>query len=85
MVIMRCCCEILGLLANLPQATAATDAEVMALIQARRLVGLGIGYLDAPLLSATLLNSGARLWTRDKRLDATASTLGCAATAPTRP
>lgn len=77
--------EILGLLANLPQATPATDAEVMTLIQSRKLFGLGIGYIDAHLLGATLLTSGARLWTRDKSLEATASALGCAATAPTRP
>ena len=77
--------QILGLLANLPQATAATDAEVMTLIQTRQLFGLGIGYIDAHVLGATLLTSGARLWTRDKRLNATASTLGCAATASTQP
>lgn len=60
--------EILGLLHNLPQATAATDVEVLTLIESQHLFGLGIGYVDAHLLAATLLTPGARLWTRDKRL-----------------
>lgn len=60
--------EILGLLHNLPQATVATDAEVMTLIDNQRLFGLGIGYVDAHLLAATMLTTGTRLWTRDKRL-----------------
>lgn len=64
--------EILDLLHNLPQATVATDAEVLTLITDRQLFGRGIGYVDAHLLAATLLTSGARLWTRDKRLAAVA-------------
>ena len=60
--------EILTLLHNLPQATAATDVEVLTLIENQHLFGLGIGYVDAHLLAATLLTPGARLWTRDKRL-----------------
>lgn len=68
--------EILGLLQNLPQATAATDAEVLTLVESRQLFGLGIGYVDAHLLAATLLTAGAGLWTRDKRLAAVATRLG---------
>lgn len=70
--------EILGLLHNLPQATVATDVEVMALIENRQLFGLGIGYVDAHLLAATLLTRDARLWTRDKRLAAVAVRQGLA-------
>jgi predicted nucleic acid-binding protein len=70
--------ELLGLLRNLPQATVATDDEVLALIDSRELPGLGIGYVDAHLLAATLLTAGARLWTRDKRLTAVAARLGLA-------
>lgn len=65
--------EILGLLGNLPQATAATDVEVLSLIARHQLFGLGIGYVDAHLLAATMLTAGARLWTRDKRLAAVAT------------
>lgn len=70
--------EILGLLRNLPQAKAATDAEVLTLIDNDQLFGLGIGYVDAHLLAATILTTGARLWTRDRRLAAVAAQQGLA-------
>ena len=70
--------EILGLLHNLPQATLATDDEVLTLIDERQLFGLGIGYVDAHLLAATTLTTAARLWTRDKRLAAVAGQHGLA-------
>jgi len=70
--------EILGLLRNLPRAQAATDAEVLSLVENRQLYGLGIGYVDAHLLAATLLTTGADLWTRDKRLAAVTDQLGIA-------
>jgi len=67
--------EILRLLSNLPRATIATEAEVMTLVETRHLFGLGIGYVDAHLLAATLLTTAASLWTRDKRLAAAAADL----------
>jgi predicted nucleic acid-binding protein len=70
--------EILGLLQNLPQAKAATDVEVLTLVDSHQLFGLGIGYVDAHLLAATMLTTGARLWTRDKRLAAVAAQHGLA-------
>lgn len=70
--------EILGLLHNLPQASAATDVEVLTLIDNHQLFGLGIGYVDAHLLAATMLTTGSRLWTRDKRLAVVAAQLGLA-------
>lgn len=60
--------DILGLLAGLPSAEIATDAEVLALIEAEQLYGLGMGYVDAQLLAATRLTVDARLWTADRRL-----------------
>jgi len=74
--------EILGLLHNLPQANVATDAEVLKLIDSRHLFGLGIGYVDAQLLAATMLTAGAGLWTRDKRLAAVAAEFGLTNPAP---
>lgn len=71
--------EILGLLGNLPQASTATEAEVMALIGSHQLYGCGIGYVGAHLVAATLLTAGARLWTRDKQLAAVAAQHGLAA------
>lgn len=60
--------DILGLLAGLPSAEVATDAEILRLIKVEQLYGLGVGYVDAQLLAATRLTAGARLWTADKRL-----------------
>ena len=67
--------EILGLLAALPQAKMAQEQEVLLFIERHGLMGRGIGYIDAHLLTATALNEGARLWTRDKRLDSLACEL----------
>jgi len=67
--------EILALLAGLPSAEIATDAEVAGLIEAEHLYGLGVGYVDAQLLAATRLTADARLWTADKRLAAIARRL----------
>lgn len=57
--------EVLGLLASLPQGKSASDAEVMTLMETRRLCRLGIGYVDAHLLAATLLKEGGHVWTRE--------------------
>lgn len=70
--------EVLGLLRNLPQTRAATDSEVLTMIDERRLFGVGIGYIDAHLLAATMLTTGTMLWTRDERLAAVASRHGLA-------
>ncbi|MEA2191002.1 MAG: hypothetical protein QOI73_1123 [Solirubrobacteraceae bacterium] len=74
--------EILRLLGDLPQATVATPAELLALIELRELYGLGIGYIDAQLLAATMLTEDAALWTRDRRLHAAAERLELAFTPP---
>jgi predicted nucleic acid-binding protein len=66
---------LLDLLASLPKARAAQDQEVLYFIERHKLMGQGIGYIDAHLLAATALTEGARLWTRDKRLDALAHEL----------
>ncbi len=68
--------EVIGLLQGLPQATLATDDEVLTLIEQAALYGEGIGYVDAQLLAATRLTPDASLWTRDKRLAAVAARLG---------
>jgi predicted nucleic acid-binding protein len=75
--------EILRLLADLPQATIAMPAELLALIEHRQLYGIGIGYVDAQLLAATMLTDGATLWTRDRRLHAAAQQLEVAYTPKT--
>ena len=68
--------EVLGLLSGLPQAPVATDQEVLALIEHHRLMGRGVGYIDAHLLAAPALAASAHLWTIDQRLMKVAVDLG---------
>jgi len=70
---------VLQSLTELPQAVVATENEVIALIDAHELYGLGIGYIDAHLLAAVRLTAGCSLWTRDKRLRPVASGFGLSA------
>ena len=67
--------EILALLERLPKAVGATDEEVLTLIEKHKLMGRGIGYIDAHLLASTRLSHGAQLWTQDKKLAALAAEL----------
>jgi hypothetical protein len=69
--------EILGLLQALPQLTPASESEALHFIEAHRLMGRGIGYIDAHLLAATAIHA-AHIWTRDKRLNEIAAELGLA-------
>ena len=69
--------EILGLLASLPVAPEASHAETLHLVEARALYGSGIGWVDAHLLAAALLNH-TTIWTRDRNLQAAATKLGIA-------
>ena len=74
---LRARTEVLGLLLALPPIAVATDNEVLFFIDEHDLMGRGIGYVDAHLLASARLG-GAMLWTRDKRLHATAAALGLA-------
>ena len=73
---------VLSLLRNLPEAVVATDDEVQSMIEEQPLFGRGIGYVDAHLLAAVRLTPEARLWTRDKRLSAVATSLELGALLP---
>lgn len=68
--------EVLRLLQRLPSAPVADTDEVLAMVEARGLMGKGIGYVDCHLLAAILLEGSATLWTRDGRLASVASELG---------
>jgi hypothetical protein len=46
----------------------ASDNEVMTFIESRVLYAIGIGYVDAHLLTAAQLTPGFTIWTRDRRL-----------------
>ncbi|MDB5842653.1 MAG: ribonuclease [Herminiimonas sp.] len=69
----------LNALQALPQASVATEEEVMDFIARHALFGIGIGYIDAHLLAAVRLSHGALFWTRDKRLLAASTRLGLSA------
>ena len=73
--------QVLELLQGLPTAAVASDAEVLLLIEGDRLMGQGIGYIDAHLLASARL-SHCRLWTQDRRLAAVVLEQGVAAGAP---
>ena len=70
--------EILGLLRNLPQGPVVEHEEVLAFVDAHRLMGSGLGLVDVHLLASATL-AGERLWTRDRRLAQVARRLGVAA------
>ena len=67
--------EILGYLHDLPTAITATDQEVLYFIEEHELSGRGVGYLDMHLLASVQMQSGAMLWTSDRKLAALASDL----------
>lgn len=60
--------EVLALLARLPAASRASDAEALEFIGRHSLMGRGIGYIDVHLLASAALTRDARIWTRDRRL-----------------
>jgi predicted nucleic acid-binding protein len=55
----------------------ARDDEVVRLIENKKLYGRGVGYIDCHLIASVLL-SGARLWSDDKRMLQVATELGIA-------
>ena len=73
---------VLGLLGEMPAIPVATDEEVLFFIEQRRVMGRGIGYVDAHLLAAATLAQSVQFWTRDRRLVAVAGDLDLAYEAP---
>lgn len=69
---------LLALLRQLPRCLCATDAEVLHFIERRRLMGKGIGWVDAHLLAAVALGGTEGLWTRNQPLLRAAEALGLA-------
>ena len=67
---------VLDLLKELPQIPVADHDEVLFFIEQNRLMGRGVGYVDAHLLAAVSLHGSARLWTTDRRLREAAGELG---------
>jgi hypothetical protein len=48
------------------------EAERITGVKERKLMGRGIGYVDAHLLASTLLTPGTQLWTLDRKLQSLA-------------
>lgn len=59
--------EVLHLLSTLTSVPVATEREVLAMIERRKLMGRGLGYIDVHLLASSIL-SGHRIWSRDRQL-----------------
>ena len=66
---------ILDTLNNMQSVKIAKDEESIRFINQNKLYGLGIGYIDAHLLTSVRLTPGTLLWTKDKRLHAAANRL----------
>jgi predicted nucleic acid-binding protein len=71
--------EILDGLAALRPLTVVDHAEVLAFVDVHRLAGRGLGWIDVNLLASVVV-SGATLWTLDSGLAAAASRLSVHAT-----
>ena len=68
--------EIMAKLHTLPRSPLAEDLGVVMMIEARKLFSRGIGFTDAHLVAACLIDRRLRLWTRDRRLNKVATELG---------
>jgi predicted nucleic acid-binding protein len=64
--------RVLALLSALPPAPIASPEEVMHFVDGARLYGKGLSLVDAHLLTSLRLAPEMSLWSRDKRLQATA-------------
>lgn len=67
--------EIFTLLNSLPMAKQAEHEEVLQFIESNRLMGTGLGYVDAHLLASAVL-TGIPFWTLDKKLQEVSLKLG---------
>ncbi len=66
--------SILSSLAALPHVAIATHGEALAFLEAHRLMGRGLGWIDVHLLASAKL-AKLPFWTVDKRLAAVAAAL----------
>jgi predicted nucleic acid-binding protein len=70
--------EILTLLGRLPAARVATHEEALVFLEAHRLMGKGLGYVDLHLLASAMMDR-TPLWTLDRRLADAAAKLAIGA------
>ena len=67
--------EVLSMLQKLPALSVTDDSLVLYFIEQNQLSGLGIGYIDAHLLSSVVLEPPTRVLTLDKRFGAAAEAM----------
>ena len=72
--------QILTLLKNIPSAKEASHQEVLYFIEHNQLMGCGIGYIDAHLLTSTALTNDTKIWTYNKRLENLSNEIGLSIT-----
>ena len=65
---------ILFFLKFLPRCIEAEHEEVLSFIENNRIMGKGIGYIDAQLVASAVL-TGVPIWTLDKKLTQVADAL----------
>ena len=53
----------------IPRVSQHDHDDVIDWIESERLMGRGIGFIDAHLLYSTLRRPGTKLWTHDKHLE----------------
>lgn len=66
---------ILNALSELPHVPAASHAELLNFVEAQKLMGRGLGWIDLHLLASAVL-ARVPFWTVDRRLAAVALELG---------
>jgi len=69
---------IIAMLGELESTPVATQEELLAMIEGRRLYGRGCGLVDLSLLASLLISEKALIWTLDKRLELLAGELNLA-------
>jgi predicted nucleic acid-binding protein len=67
--------KLLTSLAALPRVPVVAHEEVLAFVDARRLMGRGLGWIDMHLLAAATV-AKIPFWTSDRRLAAVATEFG---------
>jgi predicted nucleic acid-binding protein len=70
--------SVLTLIGALTRLPVLTHDELIDLVEGSRLWGRGLSAVDAHLLGSVRIQPGAVLWTRDRRLLATAAALSVA-------
>ena len=63
---------------DLPAIDESDRQDVLSMIDAKGLMGRGIGYVDVNLICSVLRRKDTAIWTRDRRLNAVAKDLGIA-------